>query len=107
MKSLNKQSGFSAPELLLVLLIAAIIGVVGYYVYDVKKSTDESNANSIAAQQTPAASKESTEAKNVTAAPAINSAADLDKAQTVLDQNDPETGNSADSDQLDSQTANL
>jgi len=83
--SFNKaQRGFSAVEVLVVLVIIGLLGGAGYYVYS-QRSND---------------TKESATATDVQAAPEINDAEDLDTAEAALDANDPELS-SGDLDKLD------
>ena len=60
MKKLTDQSGFSAVEVVLVMVIVAIVGGVGYYVYHANNKTlDSYNAASESASQPVVKSKKS------------------------------------------------
>ncbi len=68
---MKKSSGFTLVEALLVVVILALIGLVGYNLYSMQTAKDDASNES--APQT------------AISAPAINDTADLDKAATVLD----------------------
>ncbi len=86
------ERGISAVEVILVLAVIGLIGAVGYMFY----------ANQI---QKPADSSQ--QADDTPVAPEINSTEDLDKANETLDQTDPESSNSQDASELDSETSDL
>lgn len=94
MKARSNQIGFSVVELLLIVVVVAGLGFVGYFVYNRQQSETLDSASSTKQQ---AAEVDSLEA------PAVNSVSDLDEANQTLDQSDPETSSSSDSNQLDSQ----
>ena len=68
MKTSNKQQGFHAIELVLVLAVVAVVGVVGYGVWHRSHKATVANSTS-----TPAA-------------PQIKTAKDLDTASSTVDQ---------------------
>lgn len=88
MKSYS-QKGFSAVEFVIIALVVAVVGFVGYTVYD-RQQNDKA-----------ASTVESSQATDVPAAPEIKNTDDLQAAEAVLDQTD--TSNSADSSELDKQ----
>lgn len=100
MRIRKQQSGFAVLELLLVVVIVAAIVVVGLWVYNRNKSGTETADNTTQNSQT-----QSPVANNVSAAPQISSASDLDKALATLNANNPSTANTSDQNQLDSQTS--
>lgn len=85
----KRQSGFSAVELVIVLAVVAVLGLVGYSVNNRLRNKPGSTQNSAA------------KASDVSAAPEVKSASDLDKASQVLDQNNPGSTNSSDASKLD------
>jgi hypothetical protein len=87
----NNQAGFSAFELVLVVLVLGVVAVAGLRLM---------NANSDAKNST---SNTSAVSNGSSKAPAIKTAKDLDKAQATLDQNDPATTNTSDSKALDTE----
>jgi Tfp pilus assembly protein FimT len=94
--SLRKhQSGFSAAELVLILVVVGIIAVVGYVVYNRQPKT----TTNVPAQ--------ASQVSDVSSAPTIATTSDLDKALQVLDQNNPGSANSSDTSQLNSQTSSF
>jgi Tfp pilus assembly protein PilV len=96
MKRLHKESGFALVEIVLVVIVLALIGFVGYvFVNNQMHGTASKNT----AQTTTASAAET--------APVINTTSDLDKAQATLDANDPSTSTSSDSSQLDSDLSNF
>ena len=95
MKLRNDQSGFSAVEIVVVIVIIGIIGFLGYTFY--------SNQMNKAADTNQQEAGQSDAANDVKSAPQINSVADLDAAEAVLDQTDPST----DTSQLDAELANF
>lgn len=100
MKFRANQTGFSIVELVIVLVVVAIIGALGYVYYNGQLSKTASNDSG-------QASTESTTASDVKSAPQINSAADLNSAETVLDQTDPGSSSNTDTGQLDAELANF
>ena len=89
--------GFAVIELVLVLVAVALIGVVGYKVYNTQKSVDKSTNNTEAVlEQTPTASS---------GVSTINTAADLDEVQSSLDELDAGDDDNNDLSQLDSELA--
>ena len=92
MKSRNNQLGFSAVELLLVVVVVTVLSFVGYMVYNRQQNKTASTNSS-----------QPTTTSDVQTAPPINSTADLDKAEATLNQTDPASSNTNDSQQLDSQ----
>lgn len=87
----TNQNGFSIVEVLLVLVVVAVLGFVGYKVYS---RQHDSSATTASSQSTGSAT-----ANDVASAPDVKSTSDLDKAATTLDQTDPAASNS-DSSQL-------
>lgn len=102
MKLRSNQNGFALFEALTVLIVAGLIGVTGWWVYhrnhNTANSSKTASSNSSSVNTSPVA-------KNVSTAPQVKTADDLDKALQVLDQNDPSSANSSDTTQLDSQTS--
>lgn len=95
MNSFTHQKGFSIVEIVLVVVIIGVIGFLGYTFY-----------HNYQAGKTPVAdSSQSATATDVASSPDITSTADLDKAQSVLDQTNP--GSSTDASQLDSELSNF
>ena len=97
MRYRQSQTGFSAVELLIVIVVVAVLALVGYSVYQWQNNKPATTANT--------QSDSETMAGNVPSAPAINTSSDLDEASTTLDQMDISASNSSDSSQLDSQLA--
>jgi prepilin-type N-terminal cleavage/methylation domain-containing protein len=99
MRSRGNQAGFSAFEVIVAVLVVAIIAVAGCWVYNrnhtAQPGTTQANSSDVS----------SPKATDVSPAPQINNTGDLTKAEQVLDQNDPATANSADSNQLNNQLA--
>jgi Tfp pilus assembly major pilin PilA len=96
-----KQKGFAFIELLLIVAVVAVIGLVGYKIYnDRSKTVTSESPTSSTSNKEPASA-------TVSPAPAVQTSADLDKASQTLDQNDPATANSADSAQLDKDSADF
>ena len=99
MRVRNNQSGFSIIEIAIVVVVIGIIGFLGYTFYNNqmnKTASDDSGKTS-----------QSATASDVKSAPAVNSVADLNNAETVLDQTDPGGSNSTDADQLDAELSNF
>jgi Tfp pilus assembly protein PilV len=101
MKKINSQAGFSAVEAVLLLVILGIIGFAGYEVMNAKNSV--SDADSSISTTQPSAATQQTRSDQI---PAVNSAADLNKAEQSLDQMNLDD-NSGDTAQLSTQTANF
>lgn len=101
MRFTKNQSGFSAVEIVIVVVVVGVLGLVGYNVYNRQQNKSASSDTS------QSSSDQSASADDVKPAPEINSTEDLDKAQAVLDQTDPNTSNNSDTSQLDSQLANF
>ncbi|MBI2007937.1 prepilin-type N-terminal cleavage/methylation domain-containing protein, partial [Candidatus Saccharibacteria bacterium] len=86
--------GFTALELILVLVIVGLIGLVGYKIYNTQKENDRVTNNTEAVlEQTPTTSS---------SVPAINSASDLEKAEKALAGFDSTSADDEDLSQLDS-----
>jgi prepilin-type N-terminal cleavage/methylation domain-containing protein len=99
MRIVKQQAGFSLVEIMVVVIILVGIGFVGWRVYQGQhKAAVTTTAASLPANN------QSSAVTGVSSAPAINSTNDLDSALSTLDQNNPNTVNSADSSQLDSQS---
>lgn len=96
MKLRVNQSGFSAVELIIILVVVGALGFVGYTVYN----RQQDNKTDSTSQQT---KEESATASDVRSAPEIRSTSDLDKASATLDQTDPGGSNNTDASQLDSE----
>jgi hypothetical protein len=96
MKSFKTQSGFAHVAILVLVLVFAVIGVIGYRLY----------ANQSAAETSQTFTAPTT-AKVPTAAPQIKSASDLDTASNVLDAGDTTAISNNDSAALDSQMSAL
>lgn len=100
MSHLAHQKGFSIIEVAVIVVVIGIIGLLGYTFY----------ANSLVDQPITATASESTQpstASDVAATPEVNSTADLDTAQSVMDATDLDASNSDDLNQFDSQVANF
>lgn len=91
-----KQAGFSGVEAVIILVIAGVIGGVGYSVYH--------RSNNVITSSSVPVAKQSAKAQNVSQAPAVQSTSDLNTASTTLDKNDPSSTNGSDLDQLDSES---
>lgn len=91
-----RERGFAAEGILIGVVVIALIGFLGY-VY-LKK-------NQQTASTTPV--NQSRVATDTPAAPAVNSTADLDNAEKVLDSTDPSGSNNADASTLDTQVASF
>lgn len=87
----KKQAGFSAVELVIVLVVVGVLATVGYMVYS--RQQDNKTANSGTSQ--------SASAEDVPSAPEIKSSSDLDKASATLD--DVNLDKNKDGSQLDSE----
>jgi Tfp pilus assembly protein FimT len=85
----NNQDGFSAFELVLLIVVLAVLAVGALRVMNSQHGTTVSS-NSVTTA-------------GATKAPAVKDTKDLTTAENVLDQNDPANSNSSDSKQLDSQ----
>lgn len=88
----KNQSGIVVLELLLILLGLALIGFVGYRVYDARKAADKQFDQSTS-QSVPVEDSNTPEIKNAT---------DLNEAEQSLNQINPDDSDS-DASQLDSQ----
>lgn len=95
MKLRKNQSGFSAVELVVVLVVVAAVAFIGYGIYS-------NHTNKVTNNNTPAYTPLNT-SSTVSTAPAVTSASGLDQALQTLNQNDPSTANASDSNQLNSQ----
>lgn len=97
MKRQINQSGFSAVELIIILVVVSALGFAGYAFYN-RQQDQKTTDNSV--QQTV---EEPATASDVAPTPEIKSINDLDNATAVLDQTDPSNSNSSDTSQLDSE----
>jgi Tfp pilus assembly protein PilE len=86
-----RRAGFSAVELIIILVVVVIVGLLGYAAYN---SFQNKNAEQVSA--------ESSAASDVKTAPTIESEADLQEAESILDQTDLD--NDEDAKQLESET---
>ncbi|MBA3757551.1 hypothetical protein H0X09_01685 [Candidatus Saccharibacteria bacterium] len=94
MKTYHKQSGMAGLEILLIAAVVGLIGFVGYRVYDSGRTVDDQyNKNSSQNSQR--------NSDEVPLAPEVNSVEDLDAADKTLDQVHPENSHAADEAQLD------
>lgn len=84
---LHIQKGFTIVEFIIIAAILGVVGFVGYSVYD--------------RQQNKFVPGESAQANDVSDAPAIENTSDLTSAESILDKNDPQTSNDADTAELD------
>ena len=89
MKLRYNQAGFSAFELILLIVVLGVVAVGALRVMNSKHDTTAANTS----VTTAGASK----------APAVKNTNDLTTAQNVLDNNDPAKTNASDSQQLDAQ----
>ena len=97
MRLFKNQSGFSAVEAVLIILLIGLLLFVGYTFYNSQLSPDASTNTSQSG---------SSSSEDVPDAPEINSESDLDNADDTLDQVDVEESNSSDDAELDGDTAN-
>jgi hypothetical protein len=89
------QAGVGHIALVLVVLVFGVIGFIGYKLYAHPLHKDTSSTVTPVTTGT------------TSAAPQVKTASDLNKADTVLDQNDPTTTSASDSTYLDAQTSAL
>lgn len=82
------KAGFSAVEIVIAVVVVAVVGFLGYTFYNNYQDKKAS---------------ESAAVTDVSEAPAITSATDLDKAAATMDETGLETGNSDDLSELDSE----
>jgi Tfp pilus assembly protein PilE len=99
MRNKEKSSGFTVVELVLIVVVLAVAGFTGWWVYQRQQDTTVSSPATAALNDT------SPVATNVSSAPAIQSSSDLNNALQVLSQNDPSAGNSSDINHLNTQTS--
>ena len=99
MKTRKGSLGFTAVEGILIVVILALIGFVGYKVYSTRSSTDKITS------ETTTGSQQSAGPSLVPGV--INSVSDLDKAQQALDNSDTSSQDNSDTAQLDSQLSNF
>lgn len=85
---IRSQPGFTAVEIAVVVAVVVIIGFLGYAFYNNY-------------QQKQADAGESSQTTNTTEAPAITTADDLDKADTVLNDSDLEATSKNDLSEID------
>lgn len=95
MSTLTHQKGFSIVEIVFVVAVLGVIGFLGYTFY----------SNSHTSKDPVADSSQSATVTDVTTAPNVSSTADLDKAQAVLDQTNPDSN--SDSSQLELELSNF
>jgi Tfp pilus assembly protein FimT len=97
----KNQQGVAALEALLIVVILAIIGLIGFKVMGARHSVDQiSNQTDSSQQTTPQALRPSSDL------PSLNTASDLNKAQQSLNAENPDD-NSGDLSQIDSQLASF
>lgn len=96
MRTLRNNLGFTAVELVLVLVVVGLIGLVSYKIYNTQKENDRiTNSTEAVLEQTPTASS---------SVPAtINSASDLEQAEKVLADYDSSSSDDQDLSQLESE----
>jgi ABC-type microcin C transport system permease subunit YejE len=95
-KTTNKnKNNLNMFELLLIFFVLALVAYIGYLVHNRQPLYLSSGGN-----------RQSPVAQDVSSAPTIQTAKDLDKAARVLDKNDP-AASSNDAKQLDSQSSGL
>jgi Tfp pilus assembly protein PilV len=94
-----KSGGFAVIEIALVVVVLAIIGFAGYKVYQTNRST------STGTKETTQNTNSATKATDVSPAPQVKLASDLDSAMRVLDETDPIASNTADFAAIDSAVA--
>lgn len=94
MRTLHKQSGFSAIEVIIVVAVVAVIGFLGYTFYN-------------SYQEKAAKSNESSKSETTEPTPEITSAAGLDEASATMDQAAVESDNTDDLSQLDKEMSEL
>lgn len=96
MRHNSSQQGFSFVEVLIAGVVVAGMGYLGYTFYN--------NYQTKKAATTASTSQAVTD---VPAAPAITTAAELDKASTVIDQTDTQASSTNDLSQLDGELSNF
>ena len=113
MKNQDRHAGFAIVELLMVVGVLAAAGLTAWWVYNrqpnvikntaatTASSSKPSTANTHNSAATPAVST-ATVATNVSTAPQIKSASDLNSALQTLNQNDPSAQSNGDTTQLSS-----
>lgn len=95
MQRLNK-SGFTIVETILALVIVALIGLVGYKIYNTQKENDKITNNTEAVlEQTPTQSNDVPQV--------INSANDLEQAEETLDSYNASSDDNKDLSDLEAQ----
>ena len=102
MRSLRSEAGFSAFEVMLVILVLAVVAVGGYRVIQGHQTATTASNSSLTV--TPSIKAGATA---VSTAPAVTNATDLNAAQQTLDQNDPTSANSTDSSALNADLSGL
>lgn len=98
MAAIHKKAGFSVVETIVVVVVLAIIGGLGYALYNhFHTSSDTATSTDQTSTSQPAA------ASDVQPAPQITTTEDLDKAEQVLDQST--MSSDSDMSQLDTQAS--
>ena len=92
MKANNYRSGFSIIEIIIVVAVVALGGALGYTYLNAQHKTATKDV-----------STQSAVATDVKLAPTVSGTSDLDVAATTVDQTDPETSNSADLNEFESE----
>jgi uncharacterized membrane protein YebE (DUF533 family) len=95
MRHISSQQGFSFVEILIAGVVVAGMGFLGYTFYNNYQAKKVSTAGT------------SQTVTDVPAAPAITTAAELDKASTVIDQTDSQASSTNDLSQLDGELSNF
>jgi len=99
MKLHRNQAGFSAFELILLIVVLGALAAVSFRVL--------ANHSSSVQSSTTVSSQAPKSASDVSSAPVVKKSSDLSKAEDTLSQNDPTASNQADSNQLDGQLSGL
>lgn len=98
MMNLKKNSaGFTAVEVVLILVIVAAVGFAGWRVYNAQNTSTATDTSSSVSEQT--TTPESQESLDAVEAPKIDTKADLDSAENTL--NELEKSNALDESQFD------
>lgn len=96
MRRTQSQQGFSFVEILIAGVVVAVMGYLGYTFY-----------NNYQTKKADTAANTSQTVNDVPTAPAITTAAELDKASAVIDQTDSQASSTNDLSQLDGELSNF